>query len=77
MEVQLKINEVDLNVDGKKIHKMLFIFNALENGWTIKKKNKKYIFFKNHKGKKEIFSEDYLALFIKDNSNITTIFHET
>ena len=67
MDVQLKINDVDLNVNSNKLHKMIFIFNALENGWTIKKKDKKYIFLKNHEGKKEIFSEDYLISFIKDN----------
>jgi hypothetical protein len=74
MDVQLKINDVDLNVNSNKLHKMIFIFNALENGWTIKKKNKKYIFLKNHEGKKEIFNEDYLPLFIKDNSNINNLF---
>ena len=74
MDVQLKINNVDLNVNSNKLHKMLFIFNALENGWKIKKKNKKYIFSKNHEGKKEIFSDDYLSLFIKDNSNINNLF---
>jgi hypothetical protein len=74
MDVQLKINNIDLNVNSNKLHKMIFIFNALENGWTIKKKNKKYIFSKNNEGKKEIFSEDYLASFIKDNSNINNIF---
>ena len=74
MNVQLKINNVDLNVDSNKLHKMIFVFNALENGWTIKKKNKKYIFSKNHEGKREIFSEDYLTLFIKDHSNINNLF---
>lgn len=74
MDVQLKINNIDLNVNSNKLHKMIFIFNALENGWTIKKKNKKYIFSKNNEGKKEIFSEDYLPSFIKDNSNINNIF---
>ena len=74
MDVQLKINNIDLNVNSNKLHKMIFIFNALENGWTIKKKNKKYIFSKNHEGKKEIFSEDYLTSFIKDNSNINNLF---
>ena len=74
MDVQLKINDVDLNVNSNKLNKMIFIFNALENGWTIKKKDKKYIFLKNHEGKKEIFSEDYLISFIKDNSNINNIF---
>ncbi len=74
MDIQLKINNVDLNVDSKQLHKMIFIYNALENGWMIKKKNKKYIFLKNHEGKREIFSEDYLISFIKDNSNINNIF---
>ena len=74
MDVQLKINNIDLNVNSNKLHKMIFIFNALENGWTIKKKNKKYIYSKNHEGKKEIFSEDYLTSFIKDNSNINNLF---
>ena len=74
MDVQLKINNVNLDVNANKLHKMIFIFNALENGWTIKKKNKKYYFSKNHKQKKEIFSEDYLSLFIKDNSNINNLF---
>lgn len=74
MDVQLRINNVDLNVNSNKLHKMIFLFNALENGWTIKKKNKKYIFSKNHEGKKEIFSEDYLTSFIKDNSDINNLF---
>jgi hypothetical protein len=74
MDIQLKINNIELNINSNKLHKMIFVFNALENGWTIKKKNKNYIFSKNHEGKKEIFSEDYLTLFIKDNSNINNLF---
>ena len=74
MDIQLKINNIDLNINSNKLHNMIFVFNALENGWTIKKKNKNYIFSKNHEGKKEIFSEDYLTLFIKDNSNINNLF---
>jgi hypothetical protein len=70
MNIQLKINDVNLNVDSAKLHKMIFLYNALENGWMIRKKNKKYVFVKNHEGKHEMFSEDYLAQFIKDNSNI-------
>ena len=73
MDVQLKINNVELNVNASKLHKMIFIYNALENGWTIKKKNKKYIFSKNHEGKKEIFNESYLSVFMKENTNINNI----
>ena len=47
--------------------KMIFIFNALENGWTIKKKNEKYIFKRKHNNKKEVFSEDFLKDFITKN----------
>ena len=43
---------------------MIFFYNALEKGWTIKKKIIAYIFTKNHEGKKEVYLEDYLNAFI-------------
>jgi hypothetical protein len=49
---------------------MVFIINALNNGWTIKKKKDNYIFSKKHEGRKEIYNEDYLEKFIKSNSDI-------
>lgn len=58
-------------LDTLKIHKMAFIYNALENGWTIKKKKDLYIFTKNHEGKKEVFLDNYLKRFMKENFNIT------
>ena len=70
MNVQLKINGIEMNMDNNKLQKMIFLFNALENGWSIKKKNKKYYFSKKHKGKREVFFEDYLASFINDNSDV-------
>lgn len=47
---------------------MKFIYNALENGWKVKKRGDKYIFTKSHYGKKEVFDEDYLEKFVKVNS---------
>lgn len=67
MNLQFELNDVNLNIDRQKVHKMIFLFNALENGWSIKKKNKEYIFSKNHEGKREVYDEDYLEKFIKDN----------
>ena len=52
---------------------MLFLYNTLENGWTIKKKKKLYIFTKNHEGKKEVFLDDYLKRFMVENLNIDSI----
>jgi len=74
MDLQIEINDIRLNIDKQKIHKMIFLFNALENGWSIKKKNKEYIFSKNHEGKREVYNEDYLENFIKNNSNINKFF---
>jgi len=50
-----------------KYQKMMFIMNALDFGWTIKKSKDSYIFTKKHEGKKEVFHENYLESFIKTN----------
>jgi hypothetical protein len=60
----------DVNIDYVKFQKMLFLFNAIDDGWTIKKKEDSYIFKKNHEGKKEVFLETYLNTFMKDNLDI-------
>jgi hypothetical protein len=46
---------------------MIFITNALEQGWTIKKKEDSYIFTKKHENRREIFQENYLESFVKTN----------
>ena len=38
----------DNELDPLKLQKMAFLYNALENGWTVKKKKDLYIFSKNH-----------------------------
>ena len=41
----MKININDkIQIDFIKFRKMSFIFNALNNGWSIKKNGEKYIF---------------------------------
>jgi len=67
MEV-IDINAYE-NLDILKKTKMMFIFNALEKGWKIKKKDDRYIFSKNHEGKKEVFLDSYLKRFIESNIN--------
>ena len=58
------------DIDRIKLCKMAFIYNSLESGWTVKKRDRSYIFTKNHEGKKEVFSEDYLKRFMKENFDI-------
>jgi hypothetical protein len=60
------------NISYNIIQKMVFICNALNDGWTIKKiNNNKYEFIKNKDIliKKEIDIEE----FIKDNMNIENL----
>jgi len=46
---------------------MVFVMNALEKGWAIKKVEDEYIFTKKHENKREIFRENYLETFIQTN----------
>lgn len=67
----IKTNEI--LVDRKKFQKMIFIMNALEQGWKIRKRSRyddKYIFIKRHEGKKEIFLDSYLERFIESNVDV-------
>ena len=63
----------DLKIDCVTMQKMTFLFNALEDGWQIKKFKNKYIFSKKHEGKKEVYLDNYLRRFIEANFDIKKI----
>jgi hypothetical protein len=63
----------NIQYNQKTLKQMIFIYNALENGWKISKKNDSYIFSKKHCNKREVFKNTYLAKFIEENSNIKNI----
>ena len=60
-------------IDNVKFHKTMFLFNAINDGWTVKKKNNSYIFKKKHENKKEIFEENYLHSFMRTNIDMNTL----
>jgi len=64
--IHLEIPE-KIDVSSKQLKCMVFIMNALEKGWSVKKKEDEYIFTKKHEGKREIFRENYLETFIQTN----------
>jgi hypothetical protein len=72
MDIQKNIDNM-LQIDAIKLHKMAFLYNALEEGWKIKKKKNVYVFTKNHEGKKEVFLDDYLKKFLENNFDINKI----
>jgi len=57
----------------KEFQKMVFIINAIEKGWSVKKMEDSYIFTKKHEGKKEIFQNDYLEKFVETNLDVTKL----
>ncbi len=69
----LNIDNDNLKIDGIQFQKMLLLYNALDDGWSIKKRGGSYVFQKNHEGKKEILDESYLMSFMKSNFDISKI----
>jgi len=56
-----------IQISKKQFQKMVFIQNALDQGWTIKKSDDSYIFTKKHENRREIFQENYLETFLISN----------
>jgi hypothetical protein len=56
-----------MEVDKVLFQKMMFIYNALNDGWSVKKMEDCYVFAKKHEGKKEVFLDNYLTNFILSN----------
>jgi hypothetical protein len=78
MEIKINIenndgSSSDIALDNVKFQKMVLLFNAINDGWSIKKQNDSYIFKKNHEGKKEIFHDSYLLTFMKGNFDINRL----
>jgi len=73
MDLNIDLNKEKHNIDYVLLQKMGFLYNALEDGWCIKKRNDKYIFYKNHNNQKEIYLDDYLKKFLVKNFDINKI----
>lgn len=70
---------MDNNFMQKEIQKMIFVYNSILSGWTVKKlENNKFEFTKNvndENQRQEIVLEDYVKNFIRYNLNINNISH--
>ena len=62
-----------LEVDVIQLHKMAFVYNAVNDGWKVEKKEGKYVFLKKHEGKKEIYLDSYLEKFVSNNVDISKL----
>ena len=73
MDIDIDCSETVKKIDFITLQKMVFIYNALEKGWNVKKNQNSYIFKKNHEGKKEVYLDDYLKHFMTENFDINKI----
>lgn len=70
---------VEEPIDPILVQKMVFVYNALNSGWQVKKKGEnKFVFTKNieheeEEIKKEINLDDYLRKFLKFNLDIENL----
>ena len=64
----------NIKVDVIKFQKMLLLFNSIEQGWSVKKRDGSYVFTKPHENKKEVLEDSYLLKFMKTNLDINKVF---
>ena len=74
-EISIELPD-NFQLNKQFLQKMIFITNALEQGWTVKKNEDSYIFSKKHENKREIFQEDYLETFVTSNFSTNILFSE-
>tara|TARA_Y100000385_G_scaffold190689_1_gene197089 strand:- start:1887 stop:2111 length:225 start_codon:yes stop_codon:yes gene_type:complete len=69
------MKNTNFDLDNLNFHKMLFIYNAILNGWIVKKNKDNNFEFKKKKNnvKKEILLDNYLNIFVNENLNIDNI----
>ena len=69
------LENINYKLDVIKFQKMVFLYNSLEQGWTVKKKDNAFVFTKKHEGQKEVLEDSYLLKFMKTNLDLNKILH--
>ena len=64
----------NIKIDIIQFQKMILLFNSIEQGWSVKKRDESYIFSKPHENKKEVLEDSYLIKFMKTNLDVKKIF---
>jgi hypothetical protein len=72
-QIYIHLDKTKTSIDLVQFQKMVFLYNAIHDGWSIKKQNQSFIFQKQHEGKREIYEETFLDSFVKENSDMTTL----
>jgi hypothetical protein len=63
----------NVKVDVIKFQKMILLYNSIEQGWSVKKRDGSYVFTKSHENKKEVLEDSYLLKFMKTNLDLNKL----
>jgi hypothetical protein len=66
------IDDISLQVPAKTLKQMIFIANALENGWSVRKAGKNYVFTDRLEGRSEVYEAGFLDAFVRENTDMRT-----
>ena len=74
-----RVIENNVEMGSDQFQKMTFLYNAIQDGWTVKKQKQtdSYVFTKKHEGKREIFLDTYLETFVRTNLNMNHLLHNS
>jgi hypothetical protein len=72
--IEIPVRNDKISLDNPNVKKMVFVMNALEQGWTVKKKGDTFVFRKKHEGRREILRKDYLDNFVEKNFDSSKLF---
>lgn len=73
LEKSIEIPSKRVSLDNRTLQKMVFVMNALDKGWSIKKREDAFIFSKKHEGKREVFMDNYLESFVESNFDMSVL----
>ena len=66
MELAFDLGD-SVNVDLITLQKMALVYNAIQEGWTVKKREDRYVFSKPHRQQKEVYMDSFLRSFLETN----------
>ena len=66
-------NKINVNAEVLNFQKILFIYNTLLSGWTVRLKSNNTFEFKKNNENQEVNLNDYVQNFITENLNLNNI----
>lgn len=71
--IPLKETPCIASYDTHTCAQMMFVFNAIQNGWSVRKEKDQFVFSKHHRESREVLDRGYLDTFLAANVDVRLI----